>query len=51
MGYLRLPLEQLGYMLLEHVVGARHTLMLAQMLRPRGHEKRLQKPAQLRRTF
>ena len=47
MGYLRLPLEQLHYVLLQHVVGVGHALMLAQMLRPRGHEERLQKPCTL----
>ena len=41
MGYLRLPLEQVYYMHLQHVVGVGYTLMLAQMLRPRGHEKGL----------
>ena len=41
MGYLRLPLEQLHYVRLQHVVGVGYTLMLAQMLRPRGHEERL----------
>jgi hypothetical protein len=51
MSYLRLPFEELDYVLLQHVVGVRHTLVLAQMLRPRGHEERFQKPARSRRIF
>jgi len=45
---LRLPFEQLDYVLLQYVVGVRHPLMLAKMLGPRGHEERFQKPARLR---
>ena len=51
MRYLRLTLEQPRYVLLQHVVGVGHALMLAQVLRPRGHEERLQKPARSRRIF
>ena len=47
MTYEWLPLKQPHYLLLQHIVGVRHPLVLAQMLRPRGHEKRLQKTARL----